>query len=117
MLEIQNKSKVIILDKFIELCENRDHKYIVGIYQNSSSFCTIWCNKHQCAHTTTFTNYKRSKTGMPCCGRQIQSEFQTEVNLKNNQKKEKSEGSYSSSLPLPPRALLQKKEKDAPVLR
>lgn len=70
-----------LFNNFLELCEKRNHKCITGIYENAHSRVTIWCNIHFCPHTTTFTNYKKSKTGMPCCKRQIQSDCMT---IRNN---------------------------------
>ncbi len=34
----------------------------------------IFCPKHDIIAETTYTNYKRSRTGLPCCGRQQVSE-------------------------------------------
>nr|YP_004581369.1 Putative site-specific DNA endonuclease [Schizomeris leibleinii]AEH05421.1 Putative site-specific DNA endonuclease [Schizomeris leibleinii] len=58
----------------IELINSRNHELVSGIYKKSSSVIVIRCKIHDVIHETTATNYKKSKTGMSCCGRQRQSQ-------------------------------------------
>lgn len=50
------------------LAQKRGHKILQAKYQNAHSKLEIFCTKHHKSHCTTFTNYKKSKTGCPCCG-------------------------------------------------
>lgn len=54
----------------IDLIESRGHVYVEGSCDNQKSTLVVWCPKHDFEHTTTFSNYKRSKTGLPCCGKE-----------------------------------------------
>lgn len=45
-----------------------------GEYHNKTSILEVFCEKHGVKHTTTFTNYTRSKYGMPCCGKKAVSD-------------------------------------------
>lgn len=53
--------------------EERCHEYVTGAFQNRESVLVVWCPKHNNEHSTTFYNYNRSKTGCPCCGREVVS--------------------------------------------
>jgi hypothetical protein len=82
----KQKKQVIIQKtrKVFELIKEREHVYIGGSYQNRSSILTIWCSIHLNEHTTSFWNYERSKTGCPCCGKDLVSK-----KLKNRKFSEK----------------------------
>lgn len=54
---------------FIDLVKTHGHLLISGEFQNVKSNVLIYCNEHQSEYTTTFGNYRRCKTGLPCCGR------------------------------------------------
>ena len=54
---------------FIDLVKTHGHLLISGELQNVKSNVVIYCNEHQSEYTTTFGNYRRCKTGLPCCGR------------------------------------------------
>lgn len=61
--------------EFLELLKSRQHRLICsenGFTAKANVY--IYCEKHEMEHSTTVTNYKKSITGMPCCGRQLQSE-------------------------------------------
>ena len=55
--------------KTLDMIEFNGHLYVDGDYQKKESPLTVFCLTHQVEHHTTFTNYRRSKTGMPCCGK------------------------------------------------
>lgn len=59
-------------EELISLINSRGHQLIAGEQFNSYSKITVKCLKHNEEHTTTVTNYKKSKTGMPCCGKEFQ---------------------------------------------
>ena len=62
--------------KTVELIEFNGHSYIDGDYHTKISPLTVFCRTHQVEHKTTFTNYCRSKTGMPCYGKaQVSRKF------------------------------------------
>lgn len=61
-------------EKILELTSLRNHVYVSGNYTAKESGLVVFCKNHKQQFTTTFTNYKRSKTGLPCCGNQIKSE-------------------------------------------
>nr|YP_009629575.1 hypothetical protein [Chlorococcum tatrense]AYQ94359.1 hypothetical protein [Chlorococcum tatrense] len=83
-------------EALLKLIKSRNHVLVSGVYENSSSIIEVRCLIHNplpqdkisssslneenesvvgmITHKTTATNYKKSKTGMPCCGRAIQSE-------------------------------------------
>jgi deoxyribodipyrimidine photolyase-like uncharacterized protein len=80
---------------FQDLVQNRGH-VIEEIPKNfhSHASVSIHCMKHNRTFLTTVTNYKRAKTGLPCCGRQNQSEKGTweYVNKKRAQRKKQNAG-------------------------
>lgn len=60
------------IEKFfstLEKIEFNGHAYISGDYETKESKLVVYCKTHQIEHCTTFTNYCRSRTGMPCCGK------------------------------------------------
>jgi hypothetical protein len=48
--------------------QQRDHQYVSGVYVNRDSPLVVFCPEHNQKLTTPFCNYKRSKTGLKCCG-------------------------------------------------
>jgi hypothetical protein len=73
MMEVINQKSQNKHHELIQLIVSRNHVLLSGNYENRNSKLTIKCLKHGVIHTTTATNYKKSKTGMPCCGKEIQS--------------------------------------------
>lgn len=59
----------MIQKTFAKILKN-NHQFCEGIYENRQSRLVIYCWKHDTKHETTFYNYLRSQTGMPCCGNQ-----------------------------------------------
>ena len=59
--------------------EKRGHLFVEGQYETRQSPLIVWLEvfwiskklltKHFHEHVTTFTNYNRSRTGCPCCGK------------------------------------------------
>jgi len=49
---------------------DRGHFYIEGTYLNQTSPLVVYCPFHATENLTTFNNYRRSRTGCLCCGRQ-----------------------------------------------
>lgn len=84
MTNVINQTAEIKQRELIELIGSRNHALLSGTYENSKSKLTIKCLKHNIIHTTTATNYKKSKTGMPCCARQIQGEVTAYHNTLRN---------------------------------
>lgn len=76
----KNKIKIQKTKKTFELIKKRNHIYVNGTYENKKSVLVIFCNIHQIEHITTFSNYCRSRTGCPCCGKE-----QVSQKLKNRQ--------------------------------
>lgn len=78
-------------DKVIELIETRGHVFLEGEYRNRASTLVVYCPEHDNTSTTIFYNYKRSKTGLPCCGRKQVSDklkgrtFSEETHFKMSQ--------------------------------
>lgn len=72
LVENQKTYKEKTFESFQNLVNERNHEYVSGTYENIHSEVCIYCSKHDCFHSTTFHNYKRSKTGLPCCGRKRQ---------------------------------------------
>jgi hypothetical protein len=66
----KNKEKQ---EAFIKLINSRNHELVDGAYKNSASVIVVKCKTHNTTHTTTVTNYKKAKTGIPCCGKERQS--------------------------------------------
>lgn len=59
--------------KTLEMIEFNGHFYFDEDYDTKTSLLVVFCRTHQVEHRTTFTNYRRSKTGMPCCGKTLVS--------------------------------------------
>ena len=49
---------------------DRGHIYIEGIYIDQRSPLIVFCPEHGTENGTTFNNYRRSRTGCHCCGRE-----------------------------------------------
>jgi hypothetical protein len=60
--KIQKHKKMLLLIK------ERNHEFVSGNYETKSSELQVYCPIHNILHKTTFDNYRRSKTGSPCCG-------------------------------------------------
>jgi hypothetical protein len=58
-----------IFEQTLENIEKRGHCYVEGAYETKQSLLIIWCPQHSNEHITTFSNYNRSRTGCPCCGK------------------------------------------------
>lgn len=56
--------------EIINIIKRHGHQKLEGDYQGKNSLLVIYCPKHNTIAETTYTNYKRSRTGLPCCGRQ-----------------------------------------------
>jgi hypothetical protein len=54
---------------FSELILSRGHEFVSGSYNDKKSELIVYCPIHEETHVASFTNYKRSKTGLPCCGK------------------------------------------------
>ena len=68
---IKKQKQGIVLNK-IE--QNPNHYYISGCYENKASELVVCCELHDSIVTTTFDNYRRAKTGTPCCGKKSASD-------------------------------------------
>lgn len=65
--------EILKLEKEIEniaLVKNHGHQKLEGDYQGKNSRLVIYCPKHNVIAETTYANYKRCRTGLPCCGKQ-----------------------------------------------
>lgn len=69
--------------KLLQLARKRNHSILEGVYENINSIFLIKCLTHETTHKTTAHNYKRSKIGMPCCGRDLQSHAAKKANIKS----------------------------------
>ena len=69
------KNKKLII--FLELIKSRNHEFVFGNYENKLSQLEVYCPLHNILHKTNFDNYRRSKTGLPCCGKHSQSKLLT----------------------------------------
>jgi hypothetical protein len=63
------------LKSFLELIFSRNHEFVSGNYENKLSQLQVFCPIHNILHTTNFDNYRRSKTGLPCCGKDSKSKL------------------------------------------
>jgi hypothetical protein len=59
--------------ELLKLVASRNHELVSGHYENKDSIIVVRCLTHGSEHQTKTTNYKRSITGMPCCGKEKQS--------------------------------------------
>nr|YP_636214.1 putative site-specific DNA endonuclease [Tupiella akineta]AAV80638.1 putative site-specific DNA endonuclease [Tupiella akineta] len=69
-----------VFEQTLQKIEKRKHFYVEGQYESKQSLLIIWCPRHFNEHVTTFSNYNRSGTGCPCCGKE-----QVSKKLKNRQ--------------------------------
>ena len=56
-----------------QLISSPNHLYVSGKYVTKESALFVFCQTHKEQFITTFTNYKRSRTGLPCCGNEKKS--------------------------------------------
>nr|YP_009184751.1 putative DNA endonuclease [Oogamochlamys gigantea]ALO62838.1 putative DNA endonuclease [Oogamochlamys gigantea] len=64
-----------MMEDFIKRCEKNNHLVLPNqTYVNAKSHVKIKCLVHNIEYETTFTNYKKSKGGLPCCGRELQKQ-------------------------------------------
>lgn len=66
--------------RILEKIKKNGHVYLEGQYQNRQSTLLVWCPEHQTekpTEKTTFYNYNRCKTGLPCCGKESASKLLT----------------------------------------
>lgn len=92
--EIQEKILVFREKKFLEfktMYESNNHKVLEGDYINASSVVKVQCNIHNQIFTTLFTNYKKCKYVLPCCGKAVQ------INKSKNYLRNK-DGTFSSQI-------------------
>lgn len=69
-------SENIKKEKFAEILQKINfcgHEYREGFYETQTSRLTLFCPKHKKLYETTFSNYKRSRVGMPCCAAERKS--------------------------------------------
>lgn len=71
LLEFANTKKQV---EFQKLLESRNHELVSGVYVNAHSRIVVRCLKHAIELETNVTNYKKSVTGMRCCGAVLQGE-------------------------------------------
>nr|ALO21053.1 putative HNH homing endonuclease [Lobochlamys segnis] len=92
--ETQEKILVFHEKKFLEfktMCEANNHQILEGDYINASSLVNVQCNIHNQIFITRFTNYKKCKYGLPCCGKAVQ------INKSKNYLRNK-DGTFSSQI-------------------
>nr|YP_010732035.1 putative HNH homing endonuclease [Massjukichlorella minus]WDY12949.1 putative HNH homing endonuclease [Massjukichlorella minus] len=53
----------------LETIKYNGHLYISGSYETKNSPLVVYCKTHLIEYKTTFTNYCRSRSGLPCCGK------------------------------------------------
>ena len=68
MYKNSDSYKVKKMEMILLLLEQRGHEYVSGEYETKSCLLTFLCPKHGIV-TTTFDNYRRSKTGCKGCGK------------------------------------------------
>jgi hypothetical protein len=77
--------------EFVALCASCNHEIISSDYVNAQSKVIIKCQKHNQIIETTFTNYKKCKNGLRCCGREVQAQKAfTNYYFREAQKREES---------------------------
>lgn len=72
MREKQKKQEEQFEENLLNLMNLRGHELRTATGYFTHSEIVVYCPIHKKLHTTKVTNYKKSKTGMPCCGKQIQ---------------------------------------------
>jgi len=74
--DMTNREKQIAATtaKALAKMDEHEHIYLDGVFVNRQSPLIVLCEKHDVVHTTTFWNYNRSRTGLPCCGNAQKSE-------------------------------------------
>ena len=79
-MNLNTNSQDYKTNKFIsllELIKLRNHEFVSGKYENKRSQLQVYCPVHNILHQTNFDNYRRSKTGLPCCGKDSKSKLLT----------------------------------------
>jgi hypothetical protein len=69
--------KIYKFEKMLLLIKERNHEFVSGNYENKLSKLEVYCPIHNILHKTNFDNYRRSKTGLPCCGKDRRSNLLT----------------------------------------
>jgi ribosomal protein S17E len=69
--------KIYKFEKILNLIKERNHEFVSGNYENKLSQLEVYCPIHNILHNTNFDNYRRSKTGLPCCGKDSKSKLLT----------------------------------------
>lgn len=96
MLEKQKSMEEKSKEGLLALIASRNYQLVdssEGFF--SYSMITVYCPTHSKQHQTKVTNYKKSKTGMLCCGKVLQDEKRVWDHLssaKELRRKEKEEG-------------------------
>jgi hypothetical protein len=80
--------------ELFDLMSLRDHFLVEGTKFTAHSEIKVFCLKHEKTYTTTVRNYKRCKSGLLCCGRDLQSDA-----TKRNHKF----GIYDDQIGVPPK--------------
>lgn len=98
IVERQKTQKERKQEKLFQLIQDRNHKLIsAGDEFTTRAFIEVYCPVHKCSHPTTVHNYRRSVTGLPCCGRQSQSDKGSWEIVNQMRKAERDSDSESSS--------------------
>lgn len=78
--KLTEQQKQTSTNKILLKIKKNNHHFISGFYENQFSELIIFCLKHKLKHTTTFANYLRSKTGIPCCTKeQVKKKLQNRI--------------------------------------
>lgn len=77
--ETSSQRQKRFLDEMYKLIRKRGHVFVNGIYENKNSPLTILCPAHNKQNKTTYTKYRKSKTGMYCCGHNLKRQANTSL--------------------------------------
>ncbi len=84
----QASQKELKKQELLDLIAQRKHELVEAPEGFTARVrISIYCTIHKEQSWTTPTNYRKSRTGMPCCGRQIQSEKGTWAHVNAKRKK------------------------------
>lgn len=93
------KNSSYYLKKTKLLAKARGHLILTEKYENGSSECVVFCQRHHEQHVTTFRKYKNTKWGCYCCSqasrkspRSIVVREKISKSLKNKPKKKRKAG-------------------------
>lgn len=64
--------------------KSRNHELLSGGDFHGSAVIVVQCKTHQTVHQTTVNNYKKAKTGMRCCGKELQSQATARSNKRRS---------------------------------